>query len=148
MSDQQPIRVPNGLAYGERGATEDLQRANPLPEARAALPPRLQNPRGRVSGGGIPDFVFNRPSDRPGEPVTEGSLAGPGGGPEVLDSYQPESDRELVLAYLAQKGNADAKEMLSEIQRQKQRPQAMMQPPAQEPLPEEASLDAFPEDEE
>lgn len=141
MSDQQPVRVPTDQPYGERQQNEAAQKAVPLPDARDELPPRMRGRPGRGGPNRDESWMFNRPTDFPEEPITEGSRVGPGGGPEVLDSYQPESDRELVLAYLAQKGNADAKEMLSEIQRDKLQPAA---PSAFEDVP--TDLAAEPEE--
>lgn len=55
------------------------------------------------------------PTNRPGEPITEGLPFGPGGGPEVLQSYQEPDDRQLILRFLARGGNEDANRILSGI---------------------------------
>ena len=74
--------------YGSRVAQEDAMKALPV----APPPP----PAGVVSppppaGGGPPLPPIDRPTDRPGEPLTHGMSMGPGGGPEVLQS-QPMVD--------------------------------------------------------
>ena len=58
----QPVRAAPSTTYGERTAQEDAQRAIPLPQM---APPPDPGP-------------FNRPTDRPAEPLTAGVPVGPG----------------------------------------------------------------------
>lgn len=72
--DTQPIRAPTGGDYGARQQLESAQRAVPLPANRGnggggggqAQPPPMARPN--VTG----------PTQRPGEPLTAGAMAGPG----------------------------------------------------------------------
>lgn len=93
----QPVRALPGGKFGDRQATVQQQQAAPL----ASAPP----PPAPVAGGGgqeppvdpmamvaqaaqnfttAPLGPFDRPSEYPGEPLTEGLSSGPGAGPEVL----------------------------------------------------------------
>lgn len=58
----QPIRTTPSTSYGEATQQEEAQRAIPLP--RVAPPPD--------------PGPFNRPTDRPAEPITAGVPIGPG----------------------------------------------------------------------
>lgn len=54
-------------------------------------------------GGGAPVELgaFNRPTDRPGEPLTTGIASGPGAGPEALaHTNRPDPDLEALRPYL------------------------------------------------
>jgi hypothetical protein len=72
--------------------------------------------------GGLPDWLIDRPSDRPDEPITAGSPVGPGPGPEAL-VVPPEDQvdlREMVLdAMYTYFGNMDAYQMLQQIRMEK-----------------------------
>lgn len=69
-TDQQPVREPGGLPYGENQALREQQQAAPMAQAPAVPSPEA-----------IP---LGAPSARPGQPVTAGAAAGLGPGPEVL----------------------------------------------------------------
>lgn len=44
---------------------------------------------------------FNRPTERPGEPLTTGIAGGPGAGPEALASFnRPDPELEQMRQYL------------------------------------------------
>lgn len=92
----QPVQAGPSQGYGQRVAQEDAQRAIPLP----AQPPASAG----VPGGATryPDELepFDRPSDRPGEPITAGLPMGPGPGPDPsLPAFDPVVET-LRKAYL------------------------------------------------
>lgn len=65
-----------GQTYGKASQQLAAQEAVPM-----AAPPTTPSPA-RVAPGGLGDFT--RPTERPEEPATFGSMVGPGPGPEVL----------------------------------------------------------------
>lgn len=93
-----------GTAYGNR---TDLQSPGNLPYGQAT---QLQQSAQIMSQAGAattppppPRQPFNRPTERPNEPVTHGLPFGPGGGPEVLGPQAQQGDvgsalRGLLLA--------------------------------------------------
>lgn len=114
---KQPVQAPSGLPYGERKAVEDAQRAVPVSAPGVPAP----------TGGGvsatrwpIPGSLgpLDRPTERPGEPVTTGLSLGPGAGPEVLERFHATDDEqalnELRALYLAEPSEA-LREILEEI---------------------------------
>ena len=102
------------IQYGDVQKLEEARKANPLPsgtsEQTFGSPGASQSVSGQSgggAGGGLPSFLFDTPTNRPGEPITTG-----------MDKRQPDPNdtKELVLAYLAQRyGNATAKKWLDEI---------------------------------
>lgn len=91
--------------YGDRVAQEramaQMPVAPPPSSAGAGSPPP---PAGGGSLGPPPVSLppINRPTDRPGEPLTRGLSSGPGAGPESLQSQQmfDPLDAELRALYL------------------------------------------------
>lgn len=69
---QQPVRDITGLPYGQNQEVNDLQAAAPLPQQAGAPSPRS------VEG------LFDRPTERPDEPLTAGASFGDGPGPEAI----------------------------------------------------------------
>lgn len=98
--DAQPVRVPNGLAYGERTKLEEAQAAVPLPEAptSSSPTPALRDPMAAALAAAPPGPPLNRPSQRITEPVQAGLTQGPGPGPEVLHGRRRLSDRFAAVA--------------------------------------------------
>jgi hypothetical protein len=104
----QAPRAATGQTYGEAAAQTRAQQALPLP--------RTPPPGAAAAGGGpppeaggpAPGFAppgsfgaFDRPTERPGEPVTAGSPSGPGVGPEALSFNQrADADLESLRPYL------------------------------------------------
>lgn len=92
-SDLQAAKAPTGLPYGEHKQLVDAQHAVPLPNTpppAAPIPPAGAGPA--VALG-----PFDRPTERPQEPVTTGLPTGPGPGPEVLG---PQQAPDLIGAQL------------------------------------------------
>jgi hypothetical protein len=102
----QPIRVVNNEPYGARAALEAAQHAIPLPNEggapSAAAPPSpaaapaTAAPEPPALAGAQP---FNRPTERPAEPVTAGLPSGPGPGPEALSTMTQQAP-DLIGAQL------------------------------------------------
>lgn len=70
-----------GQTYGTASAQQSAMSAVPISAPSAGVPMPAQAPAVPQPGSGGP---FNRPSERPGEPVTAGLPLGPGPGPEAL----------------------------------------------------------------
>lgn len=68
-SDQQPIRTPTGLPYGQAQALRQIEQAEPM-QATSTPTPQV-----------VP---MHAPSQLPGQPVTAGANAGPGPDASVL----------------------------------------------------------------
>lgn len=81
----QPVRAATGQAYGTAGAQEAAQQAVPLPSGGGMMGGAPQGPP--VQAG-----PFDRPTDRPGEPVTHGLDIGAGGGSEALNPAGTDDD--------------------------------------------------------
>jgi hypothetical protein len=85
----------SGQPYGMGKQQADAQAATP-PGAPAAAPAGPPGPGGATPGppgtppGGL--GAFNRPTERPGEPITQGLSSGAGAGPEVLGLQDPGGD--------------------------------------------------------
>lgn len=119
----QPLRSPQiqdstELPQGSREQILQGQRTAPLsrtPTPRVQAAPRggPPPPAGAAAPSGLPAHLFEMPTNRPLEPETTGLPFGPGGGPEVLQSYQEPDDRQLILRFLARGGNEDANRILS-----------------------------------
>lgn len=77
---QAPRAAPS-KSYGEAKASLDAQRVVPLPKspAVAGAPAVTPGPPPPTPGAA----AFDRPSDRPGEPLTAGMAIGPGPGPSA-----------------------------------------------------------------
>lgn len=136
-TDGQPKKVESldspDMQYGDRQMIESAQSAAPLRGAAGAPAPgggrRLQGEA--MGGGGLPSFLFDMESARPGEPVTTGLGMGAGAGPEALDAAQaPDDIREVVLDYLATEfQNPTAMKHLSALREEKAGGAAPMSPP-------------------
>jgi hypothetical protein len=91
--------APTGLAYGQHQALVDAQRQIPMGPAGAATPaPAAPPPAAPAPPAVLPGSLgaFDRPTDRPGEPVTAGLPTGPGPGPEVLGLGGPMLGKSLA----------------------------------------------------
>lgn len=75
----QPTRVPASPAYGANTPLIEAQNQFPLPQS---ADPGLDAARGMTPPS---ETLLNMPTMRPNEPVTAGSISGPGPGPEVLN---------------------------------------------------------------
>lgn len=78
----------------------------------------------------IPEYIFSKPSTRPGEPETTGMELGPGAGPEALQmNNEPETEQEIALQFLVDTFQDEAAfNMLNEIRNER------VQPPAEPPF--------------
>lgn len=112
-----PVQTAKGQQYGKAGEQAAGQRAVPL-----APPP------GAVAGGGsgvvaapgpLPGSLgaFDRPTDRPDEPVTHGAALGPGGGLEALGLPGEKSTGSLVQMLETLAINSGSKDLMALAQR-------------------------------
>lgn len=113
-TDGQPVRNPGGMAYGENADFADIQSSAPMAATRT---PQTQGQRAASQPGASPLTPLGAPTERPDEPLTEGSPVGPGAGPSVLSvpiTQDERAQRDLeafkpylpVLIAAANKGNA------------------------------------------
>jgi hypothetical protein len=100
---RQAPKAATGQEYGKAGAQIAAQRAVPIP----AAPPAQGGPTPPGGGAAGPmgpgpgDLPFNRPTERPGEPLTTGIPSGPGAGPEALvATNRPDPEMEALRPYL------------------------------------------------
>lgn len=82
------IRTPEGVP---------AQGLQTTPQAAAAAPPQQPPPPQGPLAGAAP---FDRPSERPDEPLTEGLAIGPGRGPEALGPMTSTASQELRALFL------------------------------------------------
>ena len=84
----QPVTVATGQPYGVAGAQAASQATVPLPAQGAAAPVPAAgggDPHAAAAAFQMPAFgAFDRPTERPDEPLTHGAPVGPGAGPEVM----------------------------------------------------------------
>lgn len=86
LRTQKPTAAKN-QEYGKAGAQLAAQRAVPMAGVDAALPPADTTAQAHAAAAAyqMPQFgAFDRPTERPGEPLTHGAPVGPGAGPEIL----------------------------------------------------------------
>lgn|GEM_PF-1840069 len=139
----QAIRTPSLLGSpdiqsGDVQTLRQGQHVQPLPNAQA----QDNSAASGMSSGtpNLPSWLFDQPTNRPGEPMSTGLATGAGPGPEALQSQPAAPDvREQVLQYIVSSfGNSDAAQMLQSMRMQRAQtqappPQAPSQVPPQEP---------------
>lgn len=81
-TDGQPIRNPGGLPYGDNKELATTQAAAPMAQAA----PMSVSPGQAAGMLEMPTAGIFAPTQYADEPLTNGSPAGPGGGPEILAS--------------------------------------------------------------
>ena len=95
----QAARPVTGMPYGENQELNEIQGSAPLADSSG-----LPRPGGGGEGGfAMPDVTgFGEPSQRPDEPVTEGSPTGEGAGIEAMGfgSNQPPPEIAALKKYL------------------------------------------------
>lgn len=107
--------LPNA-AYGEEAAYQQQVAGAPLPTAPSSPTPQnvqgmnFNDLFGNVAQNVVP---FTEESQRPDEPVTTGSIYGPGAGPEVLASQKQQNNAMAAwlpaMEFIAnQPGSSDA----------------------------------------
>lgn len=87
LNPVQAPKAPQGQTYGAAGAQVAAQQAIPLPNGAAPAPgPQGPPPAPPAPGGPPPGSLgpLDAPTQRPGEPLTNGIASGPGAGPEAL----------------------------------------------------------------
>jgi hypothetical protein len=105
-TDGGPSQTPRpitGGEYGEGVAMMDLQRSAPM---AAAPVPQTQAQRGGAQPRAALPTPLGAPTERPDEPITEGSSFGPGSGPNVLSNYGAQApavrDVAIISKYMPQ----------------------------------------------
>lgn len=91
--NRQPVTVATGQPYGARQEQVAAQRAVPLP----AAPPVPATPPGPAPGS---FGRFDRPTERPDEPLTAGLPIGAGPGPEAVHAPAVVTQDDQILAQL------------------------------------------------
>lgn len=104
---QLPVQAATGQAYGVAGQQTAAQRAVPMGPPPSQPPPQQAaapsvNPIAQPGTLG----AFDRPSERPHEPITAGAATGPGPGMEALNL--PPQDLSGLLNQLARTSPAVA----------------------------------------
>lgn len=95
MRTTQPVQTTSGGVYGSVAEQEAQQAAQPLQNASGATAAMgAQEPS--VYPGDL--GAFDRPTDRPDEPVTQGIPIGAGAGPEALQPGGPSFDLDSANA--------------------------------------------------
>lgn len=105
---QAPSAAP-GQTYGTATAQLQAQKVAPLPQQAGPPPPAagsapgVAQAPGAAPAGPMPGALgpLNRPTERPGEPLTAGLPFGPGPGPEVLGQGQMQPIDEIRALYAA-----------------------------------------------
>lgn len=104
----QPVTVAPNQAYGVAGAQAASQAAVPLP---TQVPPAPGAAHAAAANFAPPDLgAFDRPTDRPDEPLTQGAPVGPGAGPEVMpggSGGQPSGMSALLRSIAGAVGSSD-----------------------------------------
>lgn len=116
--NKMPVTAVPGQTYGEAGAQKSAQQAVPM-----GTSPQSMAPQGLPPGAHGP---FDRPTERPQEPVTTGNPLGAGAGPEVLPApppayLQPGSREDLIsqVRYIYSKNpNSAVFQLLLELENQ------------------------------
>lgn len=100
----QPMSTVGGQPYGQATADLNAERVQPLPGQPG--PPAPQQGGGDAGPAQMPTYhgkPFDRPSERPNEPITAGMPFGAGPGPEALSAPAPDSVHTGAMTQLLQK---------------------------------------------
>jgi hypothetical protein len=113
-----PKKSFTGQPYG--AATQQAQVQATAPAGPPAAPPGGAPAMPQAAGAGGPPpgglGAFNRPSERPGEPLTHGLPMGAGAGPEVLSTGSQNDPITLQLrALYSQYPISEIAELLEEL---------------------------------
>lgn len=112
-----PAMAPTGLPYGEHKQLVDMQQTVALPAA--AGPPAAPSAADAAPSPPLPApgglGAFDRPSERPTEPVTAGSAHGPGPGLEALNLGGPALGGQTMAALLEQVAAASGSTDLAQL---------------------------------
>lgn len=121
QSGTQPARYISGMAYGEGQATMQQQQSAPMAGTSA---PRASAPSLAALSQGPAITSLNAPTERPDEPITQGSPMGPGAGPEILNlpTAMPDELDDAVIAlqtlFLQNPRNQDVRRAMETLERE------------------------------
>lgn len=115
LRTQKPSAAPN-QEYGKAGAQLASQRVVPMAGVDAALPPADTTAQAHAAATAfpMPSFgAFDRPTERPAEPLTHGAPTGPGAGPEILPGMgaAPAGMAGLLRSIAGATGSSDLAEL-------------------------------------
>ena len=122
QSGTQPARYISGMAYGEGQATMQQQQSAPMAGTSAPSAPSAPSLASLAQGPAI--TPINAPTQRPDEPITQGSPMGPGAGPDILNlpTAMPDELDDAVAAlqtlYLQNPRNQDVRRALETMERE------------------------------
>ena len=92
-----------GMPYGENAEFNTMQSMAPMSASPSARSPRASARQAKSMGGGMSATPLFAPTQRPDEPVTAGAPFGPGDGPPINISQQPQRQQvSTVLSKAAQ----------------------------------------------
>lgn len=121
QSGTQPARYISGMAYGEGQATMQQQQSAPMAGTSAS---RASAPSLAALSQGPAITSLNAPTERPDEPITQGSPMGPGAGPEILNlpTAMPDELDDAVAAlqtlFLQNPRNQDVRRAMETMERE------------------------------
>lgn len=109
----QKVTTAPGQTYGKATAQAEAQKAVPLAGPAAGLPAG-QDAHAAAAAFPMPSFgAFDRPTERPAEPLTHGAPTGPGAGPEILPGMgaAPAGMAGLLRSIAGATGSSDLAEL-------------------------------------
>jgi hypothetical protein len=112
-TDGQVQAVPTGMPYGDASALQGQESVAPL-----SATPNVPQPTPTQMGGAPPvPQPFDRPSERPDEPITQGVDIGPGAGSDILPSQHqtPTVQPGPMTTMLSNLSSLDISGILSDI---------------------------------
>lgn len=121
QSGTQPARYISGMAYGEGQATMQQQQGAPMAGTSA---PKASAPSLAALAQGPAITPLGAPTQRPDEPITQGSPMGPGAGEEILNlppAVPQELDDSVAVLqalYLQNPRNQDVRRALETLERE------------------------------
>jgi hypothetical protein len=112
-TDGQVQAVPTGMPYGDASALANQEGAAPL----SGTPNTPTPSPSQVAGAPPVPLPFDRPTERPDEPITQGVDIGPGDGSDVLPAQHqtPTVQPGPMMTMLGSLATLDTSGILSDI---------------------------------
>ena len=114
----QPVQAPTGLPYGEAQQLQQAQQGQAVPQPQT--PPQSLDVQAHQAAQNTqpPSQLIHAPTERPDEPLTTGLPTGPGAGPAVLGSGDPNADPAInaLKGLVARYPSRDLNALLAEHQ--------------------------------
>jgi hypothetical protein len=124
QSGTQPARYISGMAYGEGQATMQQQQSAPMAGSSAPRTSAPSAPSLAALSQGPAITSLNAPTERPDEPITQGSPMGAGAGPEILNlpttmpNELDDAVSALQILFLQNPRNQDVRRALETMERE------------------------------